>query len=106
MAKIHTIKPTNFGSVSKKRVAAYARISKESERMAHSLSAQISYYSSYIQSNLAWEYVGVYFDDGISGTSRNGRDEFNRMLEACENGLIDIILTNQYLDSLGILLIY
>lgn len=93
MAKIHTIKPTNFSSVSKKRVAAYARISKESERMAHSLSAQISYYSSYIQSNPAWEYVGVYFDDGISGTSRNGRDEFNRMLEACENGLIDIILT-------------
>ena len=43
----------------KKKVAAYARISMESERMNHSLSAQISYYSSLIQKNPEWQYAGV-----------------------------------------------
>ena len=42
------------------KVAAYARVSRESERMQHSLSAQISYYNELIQKNLDWEYVGVY----------------------------------------------
>lgn len=52
----------------RKKVAAYARVSMESERMHHSLSAQISYYSSLIQKNPEWEYAGVYADYGISGT--------------------------------------
>ncbi len=55
----------------KKRVAAYARVSVESERMRHSLSAQVSYYSSLIQSNPEWEYAGVFADYGISGSYVN-----------------------------------
>jgi len=78
----------------KKKVAAYARISMETERMNHSLSAQISYYSSLIQRNPDWEYAGVFADDGISGTGIAKRGEFLRMIEAAENGKIDIILTN------------
>lgn len=44
----------------KKKVAAYARVSMQSERMLHSLSAQVSYYSGLIQKNPDWEYAGVY----------------------------------------------
>lgn len=77
----------------KKKVAAYARVSMQSERMLHSLSAQISYYSGLIQKNPDWEYVGVYADDFISGTNTVKRDEFKRMLEDCESRKIDIILT-------------
>lgn len=65
----------------------------ESERMNHSLSAQISYYSTLIQKNPDWQYAGVFADDGISGTSIEKRDEFKRMIAAAEKGDIDIILT-------------
>ena len=77
----------------KKKVAAYARVSMQSERMLHSLSAQVSYYSGLIQKNPDWEYAGVYADDFISGTNTVKRDEFKRMLADCEAGKIDIILT-------------
>ena len=63
----------------RKRVAAYARVSMESERMQHSLSAQVSYYSALIQKNPEWEYAGVFADYGISGTGTKKRDEFNRI---------------------------
>lgn len=90
LRKIETVIPTIR---EKKKVAAYARVSMQSERMLHSLSAQISYYSSLIQRNPDWEYVGVYADNFISGTNTVKRDEFKRMLEDCEDGKIDIILT-------------
>ena len=77
----------------RKRVAAYARVSVESTRMQHSLSAQVSYYSALIQCHIEWEYAGVYADYGVSGTGVKGRDEFSRMLADCEDGRIDIILT-------------
>lgn len=79
--------------VLRKKVAAYARISIESERMQHSLSTQISYYNQLIQGNPEWEFAGVYSDDGISGTSIRKREGFRRMLADCEAGKIDIILT-------------
>lgn len=75
------------------KVAAYARVSVESERMHHSLSAQVSYYSGLIQKNPEWEYAGVYADYGISGTGTAKRDAFNRMLADAEAGKIDLILT-------------
>ena len=77
----------------RKRVAAYARVSVESERMRHSLAAQISYYSSLIQKNPEWEYAGVYADYAISGTGTKRREEFTRMIADCDAGRIDIVLT-------------
>lgn len=77
----------------RKKVAAYARVSMETERLNHSLSAQISHYSELIQKHSDWQYVGVYADDGISGTGTSKRDEFRRMVEDCEAGKIDIIIT-------------
>lgn len=93
MAKIRKIEPVMPTLPTRKKVAAYARVSMETERLHHSLSAQISYYSDLIQSNPEWEYVGVYADNGISGTKANKRDEFQRLIADCEAGKIDIILT-------------
>lgn len=77
----------------RKRVAAYARVSMETEKLAHSLSAQISYYSDLIQKNPEWEYAGVYADSFISGTGTAKRPELQRLIEDCEAGRIDIVLT-------------
>lgn len=93
MPKINIIEPKVPQMPAPKKVAAYARVSMESERLQHSLSAQVSYYSSLIQQNPVWEYAGVYADDGITGTKTNDRAEFNRMIADCEAGKIDIILT-------------
>lgn len=80
-------------SPTRKRVAAYARVSVDSQELMESLAAQVSYYSTRIQGNHAWEYAGVYADAGISGTSINRRTEFQRLIADCDNGRIDIILT-------------
>lgn len=93
MAKISRIEQSIPTMSVRKKVAAYARVSMESERMSHSLSAQISYYSTLIQRNPEWEYAGVYADNGISGTGTAKRSEFRRMLEDAKAGKIDIILT-------------
>ena len=82
-----------LGQEHKKRVAAYARVSRDSKKLLHSLSAQVSYYSSLIQGNSEWEFAGVYADEAITGTLVRKRDEFRRMLGDCEEGKIDIILT-------------
>lgn len=92
MRKINKIEPLMPTLPSRKKVAAYARVSMETERLQHSLSAQVSYYSELIQSNPEWEYAGVYADDGITGT-KSTRAEFQRLLQDCEDGKIDIILT-------------
>ena len=76
----------------RKRTAAYARISSGKDSMRHSLSAQISYYSALIQRRIEWEFAGVYADDPVSGTKDN-RKEFQRMLDDCRAGKIDLIIT-------------
>ena len=76
----------------KLRVAAYARVSSSKDAMLHSLSAHVSYYNKYISSHDDWEFVGIYADEGISGTKED-RDEFQRMINDCRSGKIDLILT-------------
>ena len=90
--KITRIEPTVTTLTSQKKVAAYARVSMESDRLNHSLSAQVSYYSNLIQKNPAWIYAGVYADSGISGGGIRRRAEFKRMVEDCDAGCIDIVL--------------
>ena len=90
--KITRIEPTVATLTSKKKVAAYARVSMESDRLNPSLSAQVSYYSDLIQNNPAWIYVGVYADSGISGGDIRRRTEFKRLVEDCNAGKIDIVL--------------
>ena len=93
MANIRKIEAVVPVLPTRKKVAAYARVSMETERLHHSLSAQVSYYSDLIQRNPEWEYIGVYADNFITGTTTDKRAEFQRMLEDCESGKIDIILT-------------
>jgi len=76
----------------RKRVAAYARVSCGKDAMLHSLSAQISFYSDFIQKNVEWQYAGVYCDEAVSGTKQN-RPDFQRMLTDCRAGRIDAVIT-------------
>jgi len=92
MRKITTIKRTVLQSVQRKRVAAYARVSSGKDAMLHSLSAQISYYNSYIGKRGDWEFSGIYADEAITGT-KDTRPEFQRLLEDCRSKKIDIVIT-------------
>ena len=76
----------------RKKVAAYVRVSSGKDAMMHSLSAQISYYSKLIQDNPNWQYCGVYADEAQTGT-KDSRPEFQRLLEDCKQGKIDMIIT-------------
>lgn len=77
----------------KLRVCAYCRVSTDSEEQATSYEAQVNYYTSYIKSREDWEYVGVFADDGISGCNTKKREQFNKMIDECEAGHIDMIIT-------------
>ena len=74
------------------RVAAYARVSRNKESLIHSFNNQVEYYRSYIKSNKDYIFKGVYADLGISGTKED-REQFNKLLEECRKGEIDLILT-------------
>ena len=77
----------------KLRVAAYCRVSTDSEEQASSYEVQIEHYTNFINNNPEWELAGIFADDGISGTNTKKREEFNRMIEECMKGKIDMIIT-------------
>lgn len=77
----------------KLRVAAYCRVSTDSEEQASSYETQVNHYSDYIKRNIEWEFAGIYADDGISGTNTKKREEFNRLIEDCMVGKIDMVIT-------------
>ena len=77
----------------KLRVAAYCRVSTDSDEQATSYDAQVEHYTEFIQKNPEWEFAGIYADDGISGTNTKKREDFNRMIDDCEAGNIDMIIT-------------
>ena len=80
-------------STQRRRVAAYARVSTDSEEQLTSYEAQVDYYTRYIQSRPDWEFVGVYADEGISATNTKRRESFNRMVQDALDGRIDLIVT-------------
>ena len=89
---ISKIEPLVQKMPSLKRVAAYARVSSGKDAMLHSLSAQVSYYSELIQNHRGWQYVGVYADEAFTGT-KDSRVEFQRLLNDCRNGKINMVIT-------------
>ena len=101
MAKNITVIPakTNRSSLAenlepkKKRVAAYCRVSTDQEEQLSSYEAQVNYYTNYIENHPDYECAGIYADEGISGTSTKKREQFNRMIEDCKAGKIDMIIT-------------
>ena len=77
----------------RRKVAAYARVSTDFEEQLTSYEAQISYYTNYIQRNPDWEFVKIYTDEGISATSTKHREGFNSMIADALDGKIDLIIT-------------
>lgn len=77
----------------RRRVAGYARVSTDSDEQFTSYEAQVDYYTSFIKSNLEWEFVAVYTDEGVSGLGTKKREGFNRMIEDALAGFIDLIVT-------------
>ena len=77
----------------KLRVAAYCRVSTDSEEQATSYETQIEHYTSYIKNHPDWVLAGIYAVDGITGTNTKKREEFNRMIDDCMAGKIDMIIT-------------
>ena len=75
------------------RVAAYCRVSTAEEEQQSSYEAQCTYYTDKIMANPEWTMVGIFADEGISGTSTKNRDDFNRMIRRCRQKKIDLILT-------------
>lgn len=73
-------------------VAAYCRVSSNSEDQLNSYRAQVGYYTRLISENPDWQLADIYADEGITGTSVEKRDEFNRMIADCRAGSIDRIL--------------
>lgn len=92
-SKINPITLTPVGQVAKRKVAAYARVSTDSDEQYTSYDAQVTYYTNFIKGKPNWEFVKVYADEGISGTSTKRRDDFKEMIESALNGKIDLIIT-------------
>lgn len=78
---------------SKLRVAAYCRVSTESDAQLESLETQKSHYERYIASRDDWEFAGIYYDEGISGTKKENRSELLRLMADCKAKKIDHIIT-------------
>ncbi|MDL2292565.1 recombinase family protein [Acholeplasma sp. OttesenSCG-928-E16] len=75
------------------RVAGYARVSSEKDEQLNSLSMQKKNYTEYIKRRNEWKFVGIYYDEGLSGLSIKKRDGFNRMVNDALEGKIDLIVT-------------
>ena len=79
--------------IPKLRVAAYCRVSTDTEEQASSYDVQIEHYTEFIKKNSEWAFAGIYADDGISGTNTKKREEFNKMIDDSMEGKIDMIIT-------------
>lgn len=75
------------------RVAAYCRVSTRSDEQLESLETQKEHYSSFIRANPEWEYAGLYYDEGITGTKKKCRKGLLSLISDCKKGLIDLVYT-------------
>ena len=87
MKRITKIEEKN-PEIRKIRVAAYCRVSTASEEQLISLDAQKAHYEEYIKANNSWEYAGLYYDEGVSGTKKEHREGLLKLIADCKKGLI------------------
>ena len=74
-------------------VGAYCRVSTDTEEQQGSYNSQVNHYTEKIKSTPGWRFVKVYGDEGISGTNADNRPGFQEMMQDCENGKLDLIIT-------------
>jgi len=91
MADVRVISPIEQQK-GKLRIAAYCRVSSDSEDQLHSYAAQIKFYTDLIQKTASWELADIYADEGLTGTCLDKRDDFERMMRDAAKGRIDKIL--------------
>ena len=91
ITKIEPIKVRT--SAVKIRVAAYCRVSTDSDEQLISLDAQKTHYEEEINANPEYTFAGLYYDEGITGTSKEKRPALLQMIADCEAGKIDRIVT-------------
>ncbi|MDE6904410.1 MAG: recombinase family protein [Lachnospiraceae bacterium] len=93
--KYETLNQERKMQETKKRVAAYCRVSTDNEDQANSFESQQRYFRQYIERNPDWELYAIFADEGISGTNTKKRKEFNRMIACAKNGEFDLIITKE-----------
>ena len=93
MEVIPAKKQADFDDDTFRRVAVYVRVSTDNLQQTSSYELQKNYYEDRVQKHDNWSLVDIYADEGISGTSLSHRDAFNRMIEDCKAGKIDMIIT-------------
>ncbi len=93
MAEIIKIETKKSPLPNRKKVAAYARVSTDSDEQFTSYEAQVDYYTNYIKGRNDWQFAGVYTDEGITGTNTKKREGFKRMVKDALDGKIDLIVT-------------
>lgn len=95
MKKVTKIAETASSKVKLKkiRVAAYCRVSTDSDAQLESLEAQKTHYENYITSRDDWEFAGLYYDEGITGTKKDKRPELLRLIDNCKAGKVDFVIT-------------
>ena len=74
-------------------MAAYCRVSTDQLEQLSSYEAQVAYYTNFINNSPEYEFAGVFADEGISGTNTKKREQFNKMIDDCKAGRIDVIIT-------------
>lgn len=84
---------TGFKVQPRERVAAYCRVSTDTEEQLKSFNSMVDYYTKYISTKPEWEFVGVYSDEAVTGTKVEKRDGFKRLIQDCVDGKIDRIVT-------------
>ena len=77
----------------RKRVAAYCRVSTDGEEQLNSFSSQVKYYTELIEKEPDWMMAGVYADEAITGTQVSKREGFQKMIKACLDGEVDMVIT-------------
>ena len=97
MPKVTIINPvapkTEEKIVPRLRVCAYCRVSSDHDEQQESFSAQVAHYTELITANDAWMFAGIYADEGISGTSKDKRDDFMRLMRDCKAKKVDMVIT-------------
>ena len=79
--------------ITRQRVAAYVRVSTDGDEQLESFQSQKQYYQDKISENRDWVMVGIYADEAITGTKVDKREQFQRMIQDCMDGKIDVIMT-------------